>query len=318
MSVFATWQPRVLDASRVFFSAVRVVAKRRLILFSPPLLVICLIASALIYYGISPTTSEYKSNLLRVLAQVVATLLGFNIIGLTINTNQFGESANIRKLAESVREAIWRLYSQRYNAHPREEPLRRATRIRSLVSASRVPVLLLRNEQGQEDYYVYRPRWDGVWYQIAHSPFSSHQPSTARTSVRFMHEATLCAIQILRLTRDMRKNRCSLLTEQSGTNGSRWFLEDLRAVQNSKELGISASSPVTMRTQDAARLINLAIHSCHYVSEEFSEHMPNPNWDPKQFTYFLCYFVEHAKWVGFLWVKLQYLRLARASLRCRR
>ncbi len=103
---------------------------------------------------------------------------------------------------------------------------------------------------------------------------------------------------------------CHILTETYGTNGSRWFIKNLSKIISSPEIGMSSRSPVTITTDQAAKIINIALDSGHYMREEFDTHLENPNWKPQRLTKFLCYFLEHAKWMGFLWIKLQTLRLS--------
>jgi hypothetical protein len=284
----------------------------------PPLIALAAAAAALIYFGASPLPLDAHGNLVRSLLQVIATILGVNILGLTINTNQLGQTTNLRKLVVDTQEAVDDVYERYYNAHPREQALQRHQRVARALNSSPVNILILRDEQKSEDYYVYRPYWDGVWYQMPQSPFSHCELGAGRREIQLAHEATLCAIQVLRLTRDMRRNGCGLLSTSRGTNGSRWYLESLARIENSNELGMAQSSPVTISCIAAGRIVNLAMDSNHYMSEEFQEHASEENWEPHSLARFLCYFLEHAKWMGFLWTKLQMLRLARAQRRMRR
>jgi hypothetical protein len=292
-----------------------ILSRRRFGFLLPPMMALATTAAVLVYFGASPLPSDAHGNLIRSLLQVIATILGVNILGLTINTNQLGQTTNLRKLVVDTQEAVNDVYERYYNAHPREEALQRHPRVTRVLNASPVNVLILRDEQKSEDYYIYRPYWDGVWYQIPHSPFSDREPGAIRREIQLAHEATLCAIQVLRLTRDMRRNGCGLLSTSRGTNGSRWYLESLAQIENSKELGMAQLSPVTISRRAAGRIVNLAIDSNHYMSEELEEHASEENWEPHSLARFVCYFLEHAKWMGFLWVKLQMLRLARAQRR---
>lgn len=78
---------------------------------------------------------------------------------------------------------------------PREQALQRHQLVTKILAASPANILILRDEQREWDYYVYRPTWDGVWYQLPHSPFSSHSPQLEKIEIALAHEATLCAIQ---------------------------------------------------------------------------------------------------------------------------
>ena len=89
--------------------------RRRSGFLSPPLIVLAASAAALIYFGASPLQPEAHGNLIRSLLQVIATILGVNILGLTINTNQLGQTTSLRKLVMDTQEAVNDVYEHYYN-----------------------------------------------------------------------------------------------------------------------------------------------------------------------------------------------------------
>jgi hypothetical protein len=285
-------------------------------MISPPIVCLSVLASLSLFLVLNTAASPGSpSDILRGLVQVIATMLGVNILGLTINTNQFGQSSAIRKLILEIEECAEGIYPKYFTAHSRDQKLMRTSAVRAIIAITPIQILILRNEQKPEDYYVYRPHWDGVWYQLGLSPFAKHVPEAERAAIGLLHEATLCAIRLLRHVREMKDRGCALLSEDNGTNGTRWFLEDLREVEKAIEWGTPDSSPVTIRADFAARLINAAIKSSYYMQEEFREHCNNPDWEPHRLTHFACFFVEHSIWMGFLWGKLQLMRLANINTR---
>lgn len=278
------------------------------------ILAIACTAASLIAFGPRADKSpENLWNLMRMLLQVTSIILGVNVIGATINTNQFGQAAAIRKLMTDINELIAPLFLPLYIAHPRDQKLRRRSFFRFLVRGTPVGGLVFRRAD-ENDFYVFRPSWDGAWYQTRTSPFADFEPQRKRLEVQIVHEAVLCAFTVLHYVSEMRAANCCLLSPTRGTNGVRWFLENLQKIQDS--LGINlATVPDTLTLAYSSALINLALEAAYYLEEELREQSDDPNWEPHQITHFSCYFLECTTWMGHLWCKIQSLRLQRLSHR---
>jgi hypothetical protein len=123
------------------------------------------------------------SNTIRTLLQVASVIFGMNILGLTINVNQFGQAASIRALLVRMSELTGPLYDTFYNAHPRDQKLQRPSFVRSLVDSISIKTLQFENENGQYAYFTTRPNWDGIWYQLVYSPFSEHKPEWEKGAI---------------------------------------------------------------------------------------------------------------------------------------
>jgi hypothetical protein len=307
---------RISGAKRKIASAIQRLTSRRVGFFSPPILAIAISTAALIIvFSGTHSTLEDRANTLRTLLQIESILLGMNMIGLTINVNQFGQSTNIRTLLSNVGVVIEPLYAQLYNAHPRDQKLQRHLFISFIACSTSIDELQLRSVEEEHDYFVYRPGWDGVWYQLIHSPFVDHNPKFERRALVALHESAIIAIRLIKQILEMRSSGCCLLSKNRGSNGTRWFLETLEKSEAVKVLAASESVPVTVRPKLAALYINLSLDSGHYVQEEFREQLEELNWEPAKITHFACFCVRHALWMGFLWNKLQLFRAALISRR---
>ena len=295
------------------------VVKRRFGLIAPMIVAIACATASLIVFGSKADKSpENLWNLMRILLQITSLILGVNVIGVTINTNQFGQAAAIRKLIADINELAGSLFWPLSIPHPklrppiirglvtREDHARRRLFIGYLVRATAIGNLVFRGAH-KNDFYVFRPRWDGVWYQTVKSPFANVEPTTKPVEVSTIHEVALCAFTVLHYVSEMRAANCCLLSPTRGSMGVKWFLDDLQKLQ--ENLGVSlAKVPDSLSLADSSALINTALEAAYYLEQELREQSDNPNWQPHQITHFSCYFLECITWIGYLWDNIQLLR----------
>src|SRR5262245_56314498 len=80
-------------------------ASRRFGFASPPILAVALVTSAsiLLIPG-EHFTPDDRSNTIRTLLQIASIIFGMNIVGFTLNANQFGQSTSIRSLLSAIAE----------------------------------------------------------------------------------------------------------------------------------------------------------------------------------------------------------------------
>lgn len=291
-------------------------ASRRFGFASPPILAVALVTSAsiLLIPG-EHFTPDDRSNTIRTLLQIASIIFGMNIVGFTLNANQFGQSTSIRSLLSAIAEIAEPLYENMYNSHPRLQKLQRSSFISFITRSTSIADLRFENDQRTQDYYVYRPYWDGVWYQLVYSPFANHEPTSEATAIVALHEAALIAIRLIKQILEMRSSACCLLSRTRGSNGTRWFLEALETVSAQTHLRDFSSIPTKLTPQTAGHYINLCVDSGHYLQEELREQLAEPNWEPAKITLFACFFVRQTIWMGFLWVKLQLFRFALIGMR---
>jgi hypothetical protein len=286
---------------------------RRIGFFSPPIMTVALTTSFVIFLVPRTTVAaDDLSNTIRTLLQVASVIFGMNILGLTINVNQFGQAASIRALLVRMSELTGPLYDTFYNAHPRDQKLQRPSFVRSLVDSISIKTLQFENENGQYAYFTTRPNWDGIWYQLVYSPFSEHKPEWEKGAIAALHEAAIIAIRLLAQIHEMRSSGCCLLSKSRGSNGTRWFLGSFETIDKGL---FNERPPAKLSSITAALYINLCFNSGHYLQEEIREQLQEPNWEPAKVTHFACYFIRQTIWMGYLWQKVQVLRLARIKRR---
>ena len=310
--LLSAWQ----RAMRSWFAPV---VKRRFGFIAPMTVAIgCATASLIVFGPKADKSPENLWNLMRILLQITSLILGVNVIGVTINTNQFGQAAAIRKLIADIDELAGSLFWPLSIAHPklrppyirgtREDYARRRLFIGYLVRATAIGNLVFRRAH-KNDFYVFRPWWDGVWYQTEKSPFANVEPQGKRVEVETIHHVALCAFSVLHYVSEMRAANCCLLspTRRPISMGVRWFLDDLQKLQ--ENLGVSlAKVPDSLSVADSSALINIALEAAHYLYQELREQSDNSNWQPHQITHFSCYFLECITWIGYLWCYIQLLR----------
>ena len=136
-----------------------------------------------------------------------------------------------------------------------------------------------------EQLFTPRPDWDGVWF----FPWSPSRTPTERA----VHEITYCAIEVVRLVHDIQRYNVALVGgRHGGTNGSRWFLEQLKKAGRPK-----IDKPMTR--EKAITWVQLAHYSLHYMREELTDHRVATDLNEARETEFIRIFCEYMKWLGF-------------------
>jgi hypothetical protein len=149
---------------------------------------------------------------------------------------------------------------------------------------SEAPATLTFFSEG-EQLFTPRPNWDGVWC----FPWSSSRTPTERA----VHEVTYCAIEVMRLVHDVQRYKVALVGGRNGgTNGSLWFLEQLKKSGRPK-----IDEQITR--EKAITWVKLAHYSLHYMREELSDHRMATDLNEARETEFIQIFCEYMKWLGF-------------------
>ena len=170
----------------------------------------------------------------------------------------------------------------------------------------------LGSNEADDGWFIYRPNWDGVWYQVANSPFyHSNRTSTQLAQVQFLHEAVICANTVLKAVDQFRSSGGALIESARGSNGSNWFLESFDKHKSRGHLEL----PPELSLHEAVSAISLALASEHYMQEELREHASNVHWAPFVLTTFQLEYVDYAKSLTQLIEKLQLLRWANLNAR---
>jgi hypothetical protein len=263
-----------------------------------------MLAGCMTTYLVRYSTHDELSRLIASLTQVIAPLLALNLIGMTLTVNQFNQSVVIRKVLGDAGQCS-RVIVERFRTARSDKMLRRPF-ILHLVSATKLEKLVFQTEKSH--LYTIRPSWDGAFYWVRFSPFS-HRSRDEIGAIATLHEATICAIRALGLILEMRRSKCSLVSERQGTNGSIWFLETLNKARLRYPVIENSHALNELSNSGAAYIISLAMESIFYMGEELRSHEEDVDWTPKEITGFLCFYLEWFIWICFLLQKLFLLRL---------
>mgnify|MGYP006891167094 CR=1 FL=1 len=266
------------------------------------------------YLPIDVPLSDLESSI-QLLSQILAMVVGVLLIGTTVSLNSYEGSATINSIQIEIDKAITPLLDRLFSGGRRAHKITRRSFLNSALSRPAIEELQFFNPDAQPDgqWFIYRPNWDGVWYQVFNSPFVNSSVTEERShQVQAVHEAAICAYTVLKSIADFQQSNCALLTKIHGTNGSRGFLE--RFAKHVSNNGISLPSKATLA--HVKSVIALAIESQHYMREEFVEHSENVAWEPHVLTKFQLGFSEYVVSMIHFVFKLQMLRLANVDQRC--
>jgi hypothetical protein len=160
-------------------------------------------------------------------------------------------------------------------------------------------------------FYIYRPYWDGVWYKVYDSPFTKENRGVEQlAAIQALHETVVCAARILGIIFELRKHKLNLISDKSGTRGSKGFVKRFDAFINDFKSLENGITPDQMRASDASILVKIALKSEHYMYEELSEYAEEVSWDPYEVTYFQVIVNEYFIWLSYLLLHVGRLRFA--------
>jgi hypothetical protein len=277
--------------------------------------IISIIAFAAMYVALKHwlpqqvAVSDLESSI-QLLGQVLALVVGVLLLGTTVSLSSYDGSDVLSSIHAEVATATNPFFTKFFASGPMRHKLDTAEFRRSLLLKARVDRLLFQKYSADESnpgWFILRPHWDCVWYQVASSPFStSNRIASEFRQIQYLHEAVICANTVLKAIRSFRSSGGELVNQDSGTNGSKWFLEAFQAYPSELLLEL----PAEFAIDRAIATISLALNSEHYMQEEFRDHADNVDWAPFVLTTFQLEFVDYVKSMSQLVEKLQLLRWA--------
>lgn len=254
-------------------------------------------------------------NSIQLLGQVLALVVGVLLLGTTVSLSSYDGADTLSAIHSELGTSTEPFFAKFFAGGRARHKLRTREFRRRLLLRPRVEKLLFSKytgDEAEEGWFVYRPRWDGVWYQVANSPFShSNRTDHQLSQVQYLHEAVICANTVLKSIEEFRASGSALLGRDEGSNGTRWFLESFEKykAQETSEL------PSELALHDAVAAVSLALASEHYVQEEFHNHADNVDWGPFVLTTFQLNYIDYVKSLINLVAKLQVLRWANLTQR---
>lgn len=246
-------------------------------------------------------------NSVQLLGQVLAIVVGVLLLGATISLSSYSGAASIVETQSEIDSSCDAFFEKFFASSNKDRhKLESLDFLRYLLSKPQVNTLLFKSlseDQSEGGWFIYRPNWDGVWYQIKNSPFADRDDKSL-SRIQVLHEVVITAHLVLKAVVTLRESGSSLVGRNEGTNGARSFIEHLDDLSRQGKLELPSEMPI----KTAMELVCLAMLSEHYMREEFRDHTDNVNWDPFILTTFQLHFLDYAKSLMQFVAKLQYLR----------
>jgi hypothetical protein len=245
-----------------------------------------------------------EKELLSYTAALIPVLALTNAISLLGANTYLARYASFDKINELFSDAS-RIITDNYerlDSHPRDSKFARAEFYSWLGKQSAVKSVKFTN--ANEKLFTRRPYWDGVWF-YGSATYNKKHRDTLGTFLGF-HELLICSIFVLKNVLGMRDQNVALINKHgSGTQGSVWFLENLKTFDN------FLRSPLTTASyKEAIGLILMAKRSAHYMFDEFRKHQEELGWEEYRKLRFLASFVEYLIWLNYFQGKFMELRFA--------
>jgi hypothetical protein len=249
-------------------------------------------------------------NSIQLLGQVLALVVGVLLLGTTVSLSSYDGADTLSSIHSEISTSTDPFFATFFEGGLRRHKLDIRQFHRRLLLRPKVEKLQFMqygNNDTEEGWFIYRPHWDGVWYQVANSPFyHSNRTSHQLAQVQYLHEAVICANLVLKSIREFRASVSALLQTKNGTNGSKSFLKSFERYKTQTKLEL----PLELPLSDAMTAVMLALSSKHYMHEEFREHADNVDWEPFALSNFQLKYSDYMKSMIHLVTKLQILRLA--------
>lgn len=261
----------------------------------------------------SISVADLESSI-QLLAQVLAVVVGVLLLGTTVSLSSYDDAATLNSIQSDLNKATVPVFEQFFAGGRRAHKIERSAFRRWMLRSPKIQKLRFfdPNANAKDSWFIYRPRWDGVWYQVAHSPFADSSQSDERFfQVRALHEAAICAYKVLEVVSKFRNSGTALVTTEAGTNGSQWFIESFEKHVAAHGVRLPPEADLSL----VVSVVSVAIATEHYMREELQTHTDNLEWGPYVLSSFQLMFNKYATSLLHLIEKLQVLRLANLTAR---
>ena len=283
-------------------------------IFTPWTFLISAIVAFTLFFGVQCVNADLElDKIVETLFQVTVMVFGINVIGITINHGLELNWKTASSVLQQIEISVPKVFS--FHDHWRTSKLKRKHFVEFQCCYVGIPRLKFQNDINEDDFYIYRPHSDGAWYQWVHSPFAEFEPEGKRWPIAIFHESVICAFRLLHTIIEMQKSGCCLVPGNGGTQGSRWFMEDLKEISEKVPEIRNGKPPAELDTREAIQILNLALYSSHYLEDEIRKQSAELNWTPKELAEFSVFYVEAISWLTYLTGKLQLLRVANIEAR---
>lgn len=264
---------------------------------------------------LNPVAADLESAI-QLLGQILALVVGVLLLGTTVSLSSYDGSDALSTIQSELRILTDPFFAKFFAGGRARHKLDTPEFRRRLLLRARVKKLLFKQygaDETDEGWFIYRPYWDGVWFQVANSPFfNSERTAYQLRQVQYLHESVICAYSVLQLVDEFRSSGGALIERGHGSNGSNWFLESFEKYNLQERFEL----PSELTLDEARAAISLALESEHYMQEESRDHASNIAWAPFVFTAFQLSYADYVKSMTHLIEKLQILRWVNLTQRC--
>lgn len=123
------------------------------------------------YYSLSVKLTDLNSHI-SLIAQVLSVLVGFTFVGATLYLSGYSVSEKISGLLNDIQKIENEIRNSYLKGPPKKSKITNHKFISILMNKTGINYLEFHNLNKKKlNYYIFRPSWDGVWYQIKNSPF---------------------------------------------------------------------------------------------------------------------------------------------------
>ncbi len=291
--------------------------KKKLVSYS--VWIISVVLPILLFFIISfcyPTSIKLAdlSSYISLVTQVLSILVGFSFVGTTLYLSGYSVSDKVSSLLNDIEKISNEIKKSYLDGPPRKSKITSHKFISSLMLRTGINQLKF-YESGTSNeknsmFYIFRPYWDGVWYQIKDSPlFDKNKSKEELFCIGRLHEVVVCSAKVVGIIHELRENNINLIKDENGSNGSIWFIEAYEKLIKKFPSLKDGETPDKMELADAITLTNVAIDSEHYMFEELAKYSEEINWDPYELTYFEVLINEYMLWLNYLIMHVQLFRI---------
>ena len=265
----------------------------------------------LLFYPDSVKTSDLN-DYISLITQVLSVLIGFSFVGITLHLSGYTVSDKISNLLADIKKISIKIKKNYLYGPPRKNKITCSKFISNLMIRVNIDQLeFYKTGDNSLTYFIYRPYWDGVWYQVLESPFFDENKSDEELfNIQCLHQVVICSAKIIGIIYELRENNINLIKSKSGSNGSIGFIESYEKIIKEFSSLKDGKVPDSLQLADSINLTLLAIdYSDHYMFEELSAYSEEVNWNPYKLTYFEVLINDYMLWLNYLIAHIQLLRL---------
>jgi hypothetical protein len=260
-----------------------------------------------------PIRLEDMKSDIQFITQVLSIIIGISIIGASVHLSSYASTDRLRILTEEIASISEPLIEHFVSNDSPGKKISNSKFGKYLFNFAKIDKLIFikKNKCEVEYYWILRPYWDGVWYQIHNSPFAKKTHSQDKIiCMQYMHESFICAVQSLSLVYQLRRSGSSLLSENSSSGGSKWFIEALEEAASKYKWLKQDRIPNEVSIEEGLQIIKLAFQSQYYMWEELREYAEELNWKPYELGKFQVIFIDYLIWTVYFTIKFQFMRLS--------